>query len=458
MHYSSRFTLRQVLKRNLATDRVLTSRPLKVLDVGGADYNGSYRPMFERVGAHCTSVDISDGAGVDLVMAAPDRIDLESASFDVVVSGQTFEHSGEFWNLFAEMVRLCKPDGLVIVVAPSSGPEHRYPVDCYRFLPDSLQALADAQGIHLVDTFRSPYGPFYDLAGVFRKGAPQLDGADDVFVDQRVWGALDEPAQNASPDELDPSVEKRSGGLPTGDFLSRLHKLLTPRNYLEIGVWRGSSLARARCNAVGVDPFPDVRTKLEPHHHVVEMTSEDFFVSEEVDSLVAPLDLVFIDGLHLIEHTVTDLMWIERLSHAGTVVVIDDVFPNHPIQASRNRQSQAWTGDVWKILDLLRYSRPDLLLMTVDTYPTGCAVVMGLNPEAAEFWSAFDVWISDLMADADPSDRVLGRTGALDPNDHLISKVMERFRLHREHGESPPIEDLRSLVRGAVPRMLAPVN
>lgn len=456
MHYSSLFTLRQMLKRHLATDPTLVSRRLSVADIGGADYNGSYRPMFERIGANYTAVDISDGAGVDVVMARPDQIDLESGSFDIVVSGQTFEHSGNFWELFAEMVRLCKPDGLIVVIAPSSGPEHRYPVDCYRFLPDSFQALADSQGVHLVDTFQSPYGPFFDLAGVFRRSTP-TDGRQ-AFVDQRVWAALDERVQNTSPEELDPNVEKRAGELPTGDFLSKLHRLLAPRNYLEIGVWHGASLVRADCNAVGVDPYPDIKKNLKSHHQVIEMTSEDFFVSRQAESLVTPLDLVFIDGLHMIEHAVTDLMWVERLAHDGTVVVIDDVFPNHPLQAERIRQSQAWTGDVWKIVDLLRYTRTDLLVMTVDTYPTGCAVVMGLNPHADELWSAFDAWIPALMRDSEPSERELRRAGSLTPEDRLISRVMERVKGCRELGQPVPIDALKHLVRAAAPRRIAPVG
>ena len=30
------------------------------------------------------------------------------------------------------------------------------------------------------------------------------------------------------------------------------------------------------------------------------------------------------------------------------VVIFDDIFPNHPLQAERDRQTQVWTGDVWK--------------------------------------------------------------------------------------------------------------
>ena len=39
-------------------------------------------------------------------------------------------------------MRILKPHGLFYVSAPSSGLFHRYPMDCYRFYPDSGNALA----------------------------------------------------------------------------------------------------------------------------------------------------------------------------------------------------------------------------------------------------------------------------------------------------------------------------
>ena len=43
--------------------------------------------------------------------------------------------------LFSELVRVTKPGGLIYINAPSNGPVHRYPVDCWRFYPDSGFAL-----------------------------------------------------------------------------------------------------------------------------------------------------------------------------------------------------------------------------------------------------------------------------------------------------------------------------
>jgi SAM-dependent methyltransferase len=60
---------------------------------------------------------------------------------DVVVSSSCFEHSEFFWLLFNEILRILKPTGLLYINVPSNGSFHRYPVDCWRFYPDSGVAL-----------------------------------------------------------------------------------------------------------------------------------------------------------------------------------------------------------------------------------------------------------------------------------------------------------------------------
>jgi len=39
------------------------------------------------------------------------------------------------------VMRVLKPDGLLYLNAPANGAFHRYPVDCWRFYPDSANAL-----------------------------------------------------------------------------------------------------------------------------------------------------------------------------------------------------------------------------------------------------------------------------------------------------------------------------
>ncbi len=95
------------------------------------------RPGFSQF----IGVDFVQGRGVDVVLDDPYRLPFADASVDVVVSSSCFEHSEMFWVLFLEIMRVLKSPGLFYLNAPSNGTFHRYPVDCWRFYPDSGRAL-----------------------------------------------------------------------------------------------------------------------------------------------------------------------------------------------------------------------------------------------------------------------------------------------------------------------------
>lgn len=115
----------------------------KVLDVGACDHNGSYRELFEKFGHEYYGLDMIDSPNVDILVENPyDWSNIPDDSFDVVVSGQTFEHNEFFWVTMDQMTRVLKKEGLMCIVAPCCWKEHRYPVDCYRFFTDGMMALA----------------------------------------------------------------------------------------------------------------------------------------------------------------------------------------------------------------------------------------------------------------------------------------------------------------------------
>jgi SAM-dependent methyltransferase len=58
-----------------------------------------------------------------------------------MLSSSCFEHSEMFWLLYLEIMRTLKPGGLFYLNVPSNGEFHRWPVDCWRFYPDSGRAL-----------------------------------------------------------------------------------------------------------------------------------------------------------------------------------------------------------------------------------------------------------------------------------------------------------------------------
>lgn len=113
----------------------------KVIDIGAQDINGSLKtvcsPNMEYVG-----VDFAAGKGVDVILTNPYKLPFNDNSADVVVSSSCFEHSEFFWMSFLEVIRILKPSGVFYLNAPSNGVFHRFPVDCWRFYPDSGVALA----------------------------------------------------------------------------------------------------------------------------------------------------------------------------------------------------------------------------------------------------------------------------------------------------------------------------
>ena len=128
-----------------------TGSPLTILDVGSYDVNASYRPLFNKSGWMYQGVDIAAGPNVDVVLNSVYDFPFEKNSIDVIVSGQTFEHVEFFWLTWQEMVRILKPGGHIILIAPSRGQEHRYPVDCWRFYPDGFRALGKLGGLEVLE-------------------------------------------------------------------------------------------------------------------------------------------------------------------------------------------------------------------------------------------------------------------------------------------------------------------
>jgi SAM-dependent methyltransferase len=129
--------------------------PLAILDVGSAAVaadGASYRPLFDAASWRYTGLDMAPGPNVDVV--APDPYAwtaLPDASVDVVVSGQAFEHIEWPWLTMAEIARVLRGNGLAAIIAPSAGPVHRFPKDCWRFYPDGLPALAAHAGLAVVE-------------------------------------------------------------------------------------------------------------------------------------------------------------------------------------------------------------------------------------------------------------------------------------------------------------------
>lgn len=383
MHASSLENMHLCFDRFVATAPYFTEDTIVVVDVGGADVNGGYKNVFSDSKFHYMTVDLSEGQGVDIVLDDPYRLPFADNSVDVVLSGQMLEHCEFFWLSFAEMMRIVKPTGHLILIAPSAGPIHRYPVDCYRFYPDAYYALAKYANCKALDVWLDERGPWRDLVGVFAKHALPVRKPEAISETVAAFDPVHSPPGTAE-------EESMAGERPYLDVLSDLHEAISPLLYVEIGIRHGRSLSLAKGKAMGIDPAPELKFDISPQTDIFTVPSDQFFRDEATAKLATGVDMAFIDGMHLFEYALRDFMNIERLATPDTLVIIDDIFPNHPAQATRTRSTRVWTGDVWKLQACLTELRPDLLVLPLNTHPSGLLLVAGLNPANRVLWDQYN--------------------------------------------------------------------
>jgi len=203
-------------------------------------------------------------------------------------------------------------------------------------------------------------------------------------------------------------------------MLAELHPLLKPRNYLEIGVDTGMSMTLSRVPSIGIDPAFSITEELDTDVRLVRATSDDYFRENNPTERFGgtPLDFAFIDGMHWAEFALRDLIYVEGYTSPTSVIVIDDMLPRNVPEAARERHTHEWTGDVFKVTTALRRLRPDLVVLEVDTEPTGTVVVLlpdAGSPVLVENYAKLEKRFLQARDPQEIPDRVLSRTEAVDP-------------------------------------------
>ncbi|MCE5174681.1 MAG: methyltransferase domain-containing protein [Bacteroidales bacterium] len=120
------------------------NKKLEILDVGSYDVNGSYKSLFQNPNWSYCGLDIVEGPNVDIVSKGLYDFGLDK-QFDVVISGNCLEHVEAPWKWIQEVHQIVKKGGLVCIITPFSVPEHRYPIDCWRILPDGYRYLLEKE-------------------------------------------------------------------------------------------------------------------------------------------------------------------------------------------------------------------------------------------------------------------------------------------------------------------------
>jgi len=193
--------------------------------------------------------------------------------------------------------------------------------------------------------------------------------------------------------------------LPGEDYfqvLARVHQHVRPATYVEIGVARGRSLRLVgpQTQTLGVDPQPSVEGPLGPRQRVFAQTSDEFFARHDVIAELGGrrVRMAFIDGMHHFDFALRDFANLEPLCDPDSLIFVHDCYPIDARSASREQTTAFWSGDIWRLIVLLKRHRPDLAIHTIGTPPTGLGLITHLDPRSGWLRAHLPELIAEGMA------------------------------------------------------------
>lgn len=124
--------------------RYRTNDPVRVLDIGGRDINGTLRDLFPN--ASYTCLDLRDGPGVDVVADAATWAPEDS--YDIVVCAEVFEHTEKWPQICA--TAFDATDEWFIVTAAGPGRGEHSGIDGCGLKPDEWYENIDPMGLRTV--------------------------------------------------------------------------------------------------------------------------------------------------------------------------------------------------------------------------------------------------------------------------------------------------------------------
>lgn len=236
------------------------------------------------------------------------------------------------------------------------------------------------------------------------------------------------------------------------DLLAQLSRAAAVQRYLEVGVAQGWVFSGIACrHGVGVDPEFILKTNVAANKTKVslyQVMSDTFFEHLNLRrDIGGRVDLAFLDGMHLFEFLLRDFMNTEAICRRDSIIAMHDCLPLNEPMAERDpmvaherslgtEQEGWWTGDVWKIVPILKTYRPDLDVMLVDAFPTGLVIVTGLDPSSRvlkrnypAIFEAFSKMPNDRAAIAR-----MYADHALTPADEALRRLSGRSYTHGRKG------------------------
>jgi hypothetical protein len=142
------------------------SIPGKILDIGGA--GSIVRVTVESMGHQYDSLNLGWGT-YDVTEDPYHWWMIPDNTYDYVISLTAFEHIEFPWLTFLEMVRVTKNNGIIYIIAPSTGGLHPNVLDCWRYFPDGMRALAKWGKVSVIDVILDQKEAWNYCEGIFKK-------------------------------------------------------------------------------------------------------------------------------------------------------------------------------------------------------------------------------------------------------------------------------------------------
>lgn len=119
------------------------------LDCGSG--RSPYRELLAARASAVTSLDVEDrSGGVDLLADVQEMPEVADAAFDTILCTQVLEHVPRPWSAVAELARVLRPGGLLLLSVPHLSAVHEAPHDYYRYTRWGLEALCARAGLEVV--------------------------------------------------------------------------------------------------------------------------------------------------------------------------------------------------------------------------------------------------------------------------------------------------------------------
>jgi hypothetical protein len=198
------------------------------------------------------------------------------------------------------------------------------------------------------------------------------------------------------------------------DVLRRTHVQLEPQSYFEIGTLDGDSLGLAACPSIAVDTsfarvVPNAAIGRKRLCAFYQMPSDRFFEAHDPIAILGrPIDLAFLDGMHLCEFLLRDFANVERYCNRNSIVVLHDCVPVEfgttarsgmfPQQVLNSSRQGWWLGDVWRTLVTLKRRRLDLKITVLDASPSGLVFVTNLDPTSRILTASYVEIVEEMLS------------------------------------------------------------